>query len=99
MTTDAEGDVILQSALSRVVMVDGVAWSARLDGGGAAGSGALGLGMLEAISFAAADSPDIPLREVLLQRGRFHHLYDDELVALFASSRQITRRRFKEESH
>ena len=78
--------------MTREIDVDGVKWIARLAGSSAAGSGAFGLGMLEGVDFALAEQPDRPLREALLQRGRFEMLFDSEIVALFATSNPITPR-------
>lgn len=69
---------------------DGQDWVARVAGKGAAGTGAYGLGMMEAVHFAAASDPDRPLFETLLARGRFLHLYDEELRALLARATPIT---------
>ena len=98
--TDEAGDVTAAgtSHPERLIEIDGVMWIARLAGAGAAGSGSLGLGRLEAIEFHPAATPDSPGREVLNQKGRFPHLYDAELIALFARSRTITTRRSMEES-
>ncbi len=100
MTTDAEGDVTSGATAQpdRNVQIDGETWIARPSGLGAAGSGGLGLGMLESIEFEFPATPARPVREVLLQRGRFHHLFDAELIALFASSRPATHRRAVEEN-
>jgi hypothetical protein len=76
----------------RAFEVDGEQWIARLAGGSAAGSGALGLGMLEGVDFALAAEPARPLREVLFQRGRFDNLFDEEIVAMFRMSHAITPR-------
>ncbi|MEO5510645.1 MAG: hypothetical protein ABIV28_09420 [Longimicrobiales bacterium] len=75
---------------TRQVEVDGVVWIATLSGRCAAGSGALGLGMLESIDFANASAPDRTMRVALVQRSRFHHLFDAELIALFATSKIVT---------
>lgn len=73
----------------REVEIDGVQWVARLAGGSAAGSGALGPGMLEGVDFALATDPVKPLREILIQRGRFDSLFDAEIVAMFRSAHAI----------
>lgn len=69
---------------------EGRRWVARLAGKGAAGTGAYGLGLVDAVHFCAADRADRPLREALLPHGRFSHLFDDELRALLAGARPIT---------
>lgn len=71
---------------------DGVVWEARLAGEGVWGTGNYALGLVEAIHFATAVAPDVPLREVLVPRGRFATLYDSELVELFAAATPIVRR-------
>ena len=98
--TDEAGDVTPAATPhpDRSIEIDGVAWIARLAGAGAAGSGSLGLGRLEAIEFSHAVTPGRAVREVLIQKGRFDHLYDAELIELFARSTAITTRRL-EESH
>jgi hypothetical protein len=99
--SDAAGDVTAAApaGAGRMVEIQGQQWVARLAGAGAAGSGSLGLGMLEAVRFCTAEAPTTPVREVLLERGRFHQLFDSELVALFTSSRLITYRTSIEETH
>jgi hypothetical protein len=74
---------------ARSFEVDGEAWVARPAGKGAGGTGAYGLGMIEAVHFARADDPATPLFEALLPAGRLPGLFDDELRAVLASARRI----------
>lgn len=69
--------------------VDGQIWLAKLAGKGAGGTGSYGLGLFDAVHFARAEAPERPLREALLARGRFAHLFGEELRALFVDSRPI----------
>lgn len=64
-------------------------WIAYVAGKGASGSGAYGLGMVVAVQFARASAPDEPVSEVLLARGRFRGLFDEELRALLARATPI----------
>jgi hypothetical protein len=82
-------DELREREHERELVIGGEPWLARLTGQGAAGSGALGLGMMEAIEFARVSAPAQPVREVLVQRGRFSHLFDAELVSLFATARIV----------
>jgi hypothetical protein len=70
---------------------EGEIWTARLSGKSAWGTGSYGLGLVEAVHFAAASEPAVPLREALLARGRFEHLHDAELAELLRQSRPIER--------
>jgi hypothetical protein len=58
-------------------------------GKGASGTGAYGLGLIEAVHFFAADAPDQPLREALIPRNRFSGLFDAELAELLARATPI----------
>ena len=69
--------------------IDDVAWLAWISGKAAGGTGSYGLGMFEAVHFAPAAAPDRAVREALLARGRFAHLFAEELRALFRESRPI----------
>lgn len=69
---------------------EGGGWVAWVSGKSACGSGSYGLGLLEAIHFAAADAPTRPLREALLARGRFACLFEAELQELLARATPIT---------
>jgi hypothetical protein len=71
---------------------DGVDWVAWRSGEGALGTGAWGLGRVEAVHFAHADAPDRPLREVLIARGRFDDLFDAELAELLRRGTPIVQR-------
>jgi hypothetical protein len=64
-------------------------WIARLAGNGGLGTGALGLGAIEAVHFLDAAAPDRPLREALLARGRFPLLFDAELRQLCDAAKPI----------
>lgn len=75
--------------LPREFECDGVVWLARLAGKGACGTGSYGLGLVEAIHFAIRETPDLPLREALLPRGRFEMLHDSELIELLAAATPI----------
>jgi hypothetical protein len=61
-------------------------WLAWLSGAGAVGTGAWGLGHIEAVHFARSAEPARPLREALLPRGRFDGLFDAELEKLLAAA-------------
>jgi hypothetical protein len=68
---------------------EGRSWVARLSGKGACGTGSYGLGLIDAVHFADAAEPDLPLRESLLEHGRFEQLFDGELVELLNRSTEI----------
>ncbi len=68
---------------------DGAVWVAWPSGGGAYGTGALGLGAVQAIHFARKETPETPLYEALLAAGAFETLFDDELSAVFRIARKI----------
>lgn len=92
---EISGDVNTDSAApvqTREVMINGEAWIVRLAGTSAAGSGALGLGMLEGVDFALASKPDTAVREILIQRGRFDMLYDQEIIEMFSRAHPVTTR-------
>lgn len=67
----------------------GEEWQAWVSGGGALGTGALGLGPVDAVHFARAAEPGRPLREALLARGRFDGLFDEELAVLLDGATPI----------
>jgi hypothetical protein len=69
--------------------VEGKSWIARLQGKGACGTGAYGLGLVEAVHFFEAEAPDRPVAEVLLARGRFTGLFDSELAELLLQATPI----------
>jgi hypothetical protein len=64
-------------------------WVAWLSGSGAYGTGACGLGNVEAIHFAKGETPDVPLYEALVGTGSFEGLYDEELIALFRGAKRV----------
>lgn len=68
---------------------DGGEWIAWASGGGAYGTGALGAAAVEAVHFARASDPAVPLFEALLPAGRFIGLYDDELINLFRAAVRV----------
>jgi hypothetical protein len=74
---------------ARQFMHENVCWVSWLSGRSAWGTGAYGLGLVEAVHFAHADSPTTPLYEALLARSRFEWLYDSELVELLRSAKPI----------
>lgn len=73
----------------RIFAVNDEEWIAYVAGKGASGSGAYGLGMVVAVHFARASAADQPVSEVLLARGRFRGLFDEELRALLAQATPI----------
>lgn len=64
-------------------------WLAWVSGFGSYGTGHSGLATLQTLHFALAETPEKPLREVLMPTGRFEDLFDEELLRLFAASREI----------
>jgi len=68
---------------------EGDEWLAWLSGRGAVGTGALGLGPVDAVHFARAAESGRPLREALLARGRFEGLFDQELSTLLEAATPI----------
>ncbi|MGH7468035.1 MAG: hypothetical protein ACRENP_08615 [Longimicrobiales bacterium] len=60
-----------------------------MSGRGAYGTGPWGLAALQAIHFARADVPDVPVWEALLPAGRFPNLFQHELIALLHAARRI----------
>lgn len=76
---------------SRRFATDGVEWVAWVSGTGATGTGARGLGLVEAVHFApAANGDQRKHREALVARGRFPNLFDEELLTLFRTATPIT---------
>ncbi|HET9984712.1 MAG TPA: hypothetical protein VFQ38_14040 [Longimicrobiales bacterium] len=63
-------------------------WIARLAGGGMAGTGRVGFGLIEAVHF-FRDGAERPSFEALIPRGRFHELFDHELSQLLREARPI----------
>lgn len=80
-----------QSAVERGFQSGGQEWVARSAGGGAAGTGALGLAQLDAVHFFPAGA-ERPTHEALTARGRLAHLHESELVALLARAVPIPSR-------
>jgi hypothetical protein len=78
-----------RGAGERRFTADGAEWLVRRAGKGACGTGAYGLGLVEALHFFESARPEVPRREALLARGRFDSLYDDELRALLAAATPI----------
>jgi hypothetical protein len=68
---------------------DGLLWLAWLSGSSAYGTGTCGPAALEAVHFAHAEAPTQPVYEALLAAGRFHGLFDDELIALLRAATRI----------
>lgn len=78
-----------QKQHAREFVVEGRAWVARLAGKGAYGTGGYGLGLIDAIHFAHADTPDRPLFEALIAHGRFGSLFDSEFAGLLERATPI----------
>lgn len=77
------------SSLPMDFELEGEAWIARVAGKAAGGTGATGLGLVDAVHFFRAQAPDEPVREALLGRGRFPTLHEAELRALWAAAKPI----------
>jgi hypothetical protein len=73
----------------RRLEVDGEEWVAYISGRGAYGTGALGLALVDAVHFAKANAPDVPVLEALVPGGRFADLHITELLTVFRSARRI----------
>jgi hypothetical protein len=73
----------------RTFTAEGRTWVARVAGHGALGTGHYSLGLVEAVHFALAEAPDVPVREALLPRGRLDALFESELAALLAGATPI----------
>lgn len=73
-------------AAERRFEFEGRSWVARLSGKSAYGTGSFGLGLVDAVHFADAAAPDVPLYEALLAHGRFHGMFDEELRTLLRRS-------------
>jgi hypothetical protein len=74
---------------ARGFLCDGVEWLAWPSGSGAYGTGTCGPASVEAVHFATADAPDTPVFEALLPTGRFHGLYEDELIMLLKGATRV----------
>ena len=77
------------AAVKRNFTCDDVAWTAWVSGGSAYGTGNRGLGNIEAVHFAHASAPDVPIMEALIARSRFEDLFDDELIALLRGACKV----------
>jgi hypothetical protein len=75
--------------VKRSFSCDGVAWTAWVSGGSAYGTGNRGLGNVEAVHFARAENPDVPVMEALIARNRFDSLFDEELIAVLRTARKV----------
>lgn len=73
----------------RTFRVHDTEWVAWVSGFGSYGTGHAGLGTVQTLHFALTSQPEKPLREVLMPTGRFEDLFDEELLRLFAESRDI----------
>ncbi|CAN5692798.1 hypothetical protein BH23GEM9_BH23GEM9_21150 [soil metagenome] len=87
---DPPGELPREDVGERTFEHDGRRWIARLSGKGASGTGAYGLALVEAVHFADAEEPAVPLFEALLGRSRFEHLFDGELIRLLEGATPIT---------
>ncbi len=68
---------------------DGTEWVAYVSGRGAYGTGHWGLAAVQAVHFAKAEAPSVPLFEALLPSGRFSGLFESELLELFRNAQRI----------
>ncbi|HSJ15334.1 MAG TPA: hypothetical protein VK939_13010 [Longimicrobiales bacterium] len=89
----APGDAVVAgptppSRVERRFEHEGRLWTARGAGGGAAGTGALGLAHVDAVHF-VRDGESQPAFEALTAHGRLEHLHDDELIALLRGATPI----------
>jgi hypothetical protein len=84
-----DGDGGQVPASGRSFEAEGRTWVVRVAGYGALGTGHYSLGPVEAVHFALADAPDVPVREALLPRGRLDAMFDSELAALLAGATPI----------
>jgi hypothetical protein len=69
--------------------LDDAEWVAWPSGDGAYGTGACGLGNVEAVHFANAESPDVPVFEALVATGTFEGLFDEELIVLLRGAKRV----------
>jgi hypothetical protein len=74
---------------TRLFTHHGEEWIAWPGGGGAYGTGVFGTASTEAIHFARQAAPDQPVFEALLPAGRFWGLFDEELIAVFATAVRV----------
>ncbi|MGH7460683.1 MAG: hypothetical protein ACREMA_06595 [Longimicrobiales bacterium] len=75
--------------IDRDFVAGDVEWTAYVSGRGAYGTGHCGLAAVEAVHFAQADAPHVPLFEALLPAGRFPSLHPSELLELLRTARRI----------
>ena len=75
--------------ITRAFACDGEEWLAWQSGGGAYGTGSCGPGNVDAVHFARASAPELPLFEALLPADTFFGLFDEELVQTFRNARRI----------
>lgn len=88
----ATGDAPLEPVApqpARQFVCDDVEWLAWPSGASAYGTGTCGPAALEAVHFARADAPERPVAEALLPAGRFHGLFEDELVTLLRGATRV----------
>ena len=88
-TPDAVPDPVSVERLVRQFMVDDAEWFAWPSGASAYGTGTCGPAALEAVHFARAEGPEIPVYEALLPAGRFFGLFDEELVTLLKNATKV----------
>jgi hypothetical protein len=86
---DGDGGAGRVQASGRTFTAEGRTWVVRVAGHGALGTGHYSLGPVEAVHFALAEAPDVPVREALLPRGRLDALFESELTALLAGATPI----------
>ncbi len=73
----------------RAFACDAEEWVAWVSGAGAYGTGVHSLGNVEAVHFARAAAPELPVREALVPAGILEGLYDEELIAVLRSATPI----------
>lgn len=74
---------------ARVFECDGVEWHVWVSGASAYGTGVQAPAAVEAVHFAHASAPTVPLYEALLPARRFRDLFDAELAALLRSAVKV----------
>jgi hypothetical protein len=78
-----------QPQMPRSFIFDGVEWVAWASGASAYGTGTCGPAALEAIHFAPAEAPDVPVFEALVPAGRIDGLFDLELVEILRRATRV----------
>ena len=68
---------------------DGQEWFAWPSGSSAYGTGTIGPAALDAVHFARAEAPEVPVYEALVASGRFFGMFDDELVTLLKGATKV----------